>query len=169
MSDIGSPWAWPGLCAAVLHRAGPIGSRQQAGHDLGVTDDLVANGYDAVYRALPSSAAFNRIWRDNACGAAYPPQFEHISFLTLPEMSEMAGQLRVPQGGLLVDLACGAGVRACGSRPPGRRGSLVSTFRLSGWNRHESEPNGWDCKVQRPSPSAGSRPSPWRTPKHTGR
>jgi ubiquinone/menaquinone biosynthesis C-methylase UbiE len=69
----------------------------------------VAAGYDAVYAAIPDSPTFERIWRAHALGQDYPPGFEHISFLTLPEMQGMATALRLAAGSVLVDLACGMG------------------------------------------------------------
>ena len=72
-------------------------------------DDQVATGYDAVYTALPGSPTLRGIWRTHALGADYPEGFEHISFLTLPEMRNMATQLRLVEGSVLVDLGCGMG------------------------------------------------------------
>jgi SAM-dependent methyltransferase len=69
----------------------------------------IAAGYDAVYDAIPNSATFARIWRDHALGPAYPKGFEHISFITLDEMRQMAGALRLEPGDTLADLACGMG------------------------------------------------------------
>lgn len=69
----------------------------------------VAAGYDAVYAAIPNSPAFQRIWRAHALGQDYPQGFEHISFLTLPEMQSMAAALHLSAGSVLVDLACGMG------------------------------------------------------------
>lgn len=74
------------------------------------TDEArIAAGYDAVYAAIPNSPAFQRIWRAHALGPDYPPGFEHISFLTLPEMQGMATALHLSTGSVLVDLACGMG------------------------------------------------------------
>jgi SAM-dependent methyltransferase len=69
----------------------------------------VAAGYDAVYAAIPNSPTFQRIWRAHALGPDYPDGFEHISFLTLPEMQGMATALHLSTGSALVDLACGMG------------------------------------------------------------
>lgn len=71
--------------------------------------DLVANGYDAVYDALPRSPTFQRIWAPLACGPEYPTGFENISFVTAAELEDVAGRLMLPAGGTIVDLACGAG------------------------------------------------------------
>ncbi|TMC47939.1 MAG: methyltransferase domain-containing protein [Chloroflexi bacterium] len=74
-----------------------------------MSENLVASGYDAVYAALPGSPTFHRIWSTLACGADYPAGFGHISFLTLGELRELTERLELCGGGLLVDLACGAG------------------------------------------------------------
>jgi len=78
-----------------------------------VTDDgvfhAVQDGYRAVYEALPSGATFNRIWRDTAYRGEFPVEFAHIGFLTLPEATRMVDLLQLRSGGVLVDLACGAG------------------------------------------------------------
>jgi ubiquinone/menaquinone biosynthesis C-methylase UbiE len=71
--------------------------------------DRVAAGYDAVYAALPRSRTFHSIWRTHALGDGYPEGFEHISFLTLPEMRAMAVALELTTNSVLVDLACGMG------------------------------------------------------------
>ncbi len=72
-------------------------------------DNLVTDGYDAVYEALPRSETFRRIWTEHACGADYPPGYDHISFLTLSELNAVGGWLGLGEGATLVDLACGAG------------------------------------------------------------
>ena len=74
-------------------------------------DDVarVAAGYDAVYAAIPHSPTFQRIWREHAIGPDYAEQFEHISFLTAPELHTMAKELRLTSGSVLADLACGLG------------------------------------------------------------
>jgi ubiquinone/menaquinone biosynthesis C-methylase UbiE len=71
--------------------------------------ELVAAGYDTVYAALPNSETFRGLWRTHASGEDYPDGFEHISFLTLEEMRDMARELRLHDGATLVDLACGMG------------------------------------------------------------
>ena len=73
------------------------------------TVERLAAGYDAVYAALPQSPTFSRIWREHALGPDYPAGFEHISFLTLAEMREMAAALALSPRSTLVDLACGMG------------------------------------------------------------
>jgi len=78
-----------------------------------VTDDgvfhAVRDGYEAVYDALPQGETFGRIWRDNAYRGEFPIEFAHIGFLTLTEAQRLLDLLVVPRGGVLVDLACGAG------------------------------------------------------------
>ncbi len=71
--------------------------------------DRIAAGYDAVYAALPQSRIFHSIWRTHALGDGYPEGYEHISFLTLPEMRAMAAALALTANSALVDLACGMG------------------------------------------------------------
>lgn len=74
-------------------------------------DDVerIAAGYDAVYAAIPQAPTLARLWREHALGPDYPEGFEHISFLTLPEMRWMSEALALSRGGLLLDLACGMG------------------------------------------------------------
>jgi SAM-dependent methyltransferase len=71
--------------------------------------DVVVQGYDAVYVAVPSSPTFRRLWAEHACGGAFPSEFAHISFLTFDEIRAMAGHLALGKGAMLTDLACGAG------------------------------------------------------------
>jgi SAM-dependent methyltransferase len=70
-------------------------------------EDVVARGYDAVYAALPKSATLLRTWREHALSPDYPEGFEPISFVAGAELHRMADELRLPDGGALVDLACG--------------------------------------------------------------
>jgi ubiquinone/menaquinone biosynthesis C-methylase UbiE len=74
-----------------------------------MTTDPVATGYDTVYAALPSSPTLQRLWREHACGADFPAEFYHISFVTVPELRRMASELRVGPGKTFVDLGCGLG------------------------------------------------------------
>jgi ubiquinone/menaquinone biosynthesis C-methylase UbiE len=69
----------------------------------------VLEGYDAVYEALPRGETFGRLWRTNAYGGEFPAEFAHIGFLTLSEAQRLRQLLQVGSGGVLVDLACGAG------------------------------------------------------------
>lgn len=91
----------------------------------------VAAGYDAVYGAIAGSAGFARIWRTHALGADYPVGFEHISFLNLAELRELASALALGRGDTLADLACGMGgpglwiARAAGARVTGIDASAV--------------------------------------------
>ncbi len=71
--------------------------------------DVVVDGYDAVYAAAESSPAFARLWADHAYAGPFPPEFAHISFLTLDELQVMAHYLALGEGSVLADLACGAG------------------------------------------------------------
>lgn len=72
-------------------------------------EDLVADGYDAVYAAWPSSPTLQGVWRRNALGPDYPAGFEHISFLTFEELLSMVEALHLRAGDTVIDLACGAG------------------------------------------------------------
>jgi ubiquinone/menaquinone biosynthesis C-methylase UbiE len=71
--------------------------------------DLVADGYDAVYAAWPASPTLQGIWQREARGSHYPTGFEHISFLTVDELQQIAAQLELSPGGRVLDVACGAG------------------------------------------------------------
>lgn len=72
-------------------------------------DDIVTSGYDAFYEALPGNETFRRIWARHACGSDFPAGFDHISFLTGPEIDAVLEYLRLPPNATLVDVACGAG------------------------------------------------------------
>jgi ubiquinone/menaquinone biosynthesis C-methylase UbiE len=78
-----------------------------------VSDDgvfhAVRDGYQAVYEALPQGETFGRIWRETAYRGAFPIEFAHIGFLTVPEGERLLQLLAVPAGGVLVDVACGGG------------------------------------------------------------
>jgi ubiquinone/menaquinone biosynthesis C-methylase UbiE len=80
--------------------SGPAGS---------ASPNLVAQGYDAVYAAIPSSPTLLRIWKEHASGPDYPDDFYHISFLTLAELRRLATDLRLSPGMTFADLACGMG------------------------------------------------------------
>jgi SAM-dependent methyltransferase len=71
--------------------------------------ETVRDAYDAVYGALPRSDTFNRIWRTNAYRGEFPAEYAHISFLTLAEARRLLDLLELTDGGVLVDIACGAG------------------------------------------------------------
>lgn len=69
--------------------------------------NLVSTGYDAVYEATPKSPTLRRLWREHASGADFPEEFANISFVTLPQLRQIASELRVGPGETLVDLGCG--------------------------------------------------------------
>jgi len=71
--------------------------------------DIVSAGYDAVYTAMPSAPTLQRLWREHACGRDFPPDFYHISFVTLDEARRIADELRLEPGDTFVDLGAGAG------------------------------------------------------------
>jgi SAM-dependent methyltransferase len=71
--------------------------------------NVISAGYDAVYAAMPKSPTLRRLWREHACGVDFPEQFDHISFVTVAELTRFASELRLQQGDTLVDLACGMG------------------------------------------------------------
>jgi ubiquinone/menaquinone biosynthesis C-methylase UbiE len=71
--------------------------------------DIVASGYDTVYEALPRSPIFQQLWREHACGADFPSDFYHISFVTLDEIRRMAADARLQPGETLADVGCGLG------------------------------------------------------------
>ncbi len=69
--------------------------------------DVVAAGYDAVYRRLPESATFRRLWHQHAEGLDFPEEFGHASLTTLPELRRMCEELRLHPTSIFVDLGCG--------------------------------------------------------------
>src|ERR1700688_1806922 len=70
---------------------------------------VVAQGYDAVYAALPGSPTLQNIWRMHVLGPDYPKGFDHISFLTFAELRRIKLELGVARGACFADLACGMG------------------------------------------------------------
>lgn len=70
---------------------------------------VVVDGYDAVYAALPRGRTFSRLWRTHAYHGDFPDQFAHIGFLTVPEAQRMRELLQIAPDGVLADLACGGG------------------------------------------------------------
>jgi SAM-dependent methyltransferase len=84
-----------------------------AEHDAGAAHDehlaLVRDGYDALYETGVESAALQRLWATHASGAAFPPAFAHISFLTMEEAEELSAASGLHAGDHLVDVACGTG------------------------------------------------------------
>jgi SAM-dependent methyltransferase len=71
--------------------------------------DVVAAGYNAVYRAWSSSATFHEMWARTAVDGQCFEGFEHLNFATSDQMRRMLAELRVSRGDRLVDIACGAG------------------------------------------------------------
>jgi ubiquinone/menaquinone biosynthesis C-methylase UbiE len=71
------------------------------------SEAIVAQGYDAVYRAVPRSPTLWQIWLDHAVGTDFPGEYSHISFVTLAELHDLAGELRLRDGATLADIACG--------------------------------------------------------------
>jgi SAM-dependent methyltransferase len=86
---------------------------------------LVEAGYDAVYSAMPTSPALNRLWREHAAGLDFPEELPHISFVTVSQLQRMADELHLSRGKMFVDLGCGMGgpalwmVRETGARLTG--------------------------------------------------
>jgi SAM-dependent methyltransferase len=68
--------------------------------------ELVAAGYDAVYRAYPGSPTLRRIWRE---GTGEPEQLDQISFVTIAELRRLIELLPISPGATLLDLGCGTG------------------------------------------------------------
>jgi len=96
---------------------------------------IVAQGYDAVYEAMPRSPTLLRIWKLHAAGEDYPDDFSHISFVTLEDLRRLAGALGVSEGSTFADVACGMGgpglwvARAAGARLAGVDFSRVAVER----------------------------------------
>jgi SAM-dependent methyltransferase len=74
-----------------------------------IVTDAVAAGYDAVYRAWPSSPTFHATWARHAVGGKVAPGFEHLSFNTIDELHRFVIELRLEPDDRLVDIAGGAG------------------------------------------------------------
>lgn len=70
---------------------------------------IIAQGYDAVYEAMPRSPALLRIWKETVAGDDYPDDFYHISFLTLPELRQLGDAMALAKGSRFCDVACGMG------------------------------------------------------------
>jgi ubiquinone/menaquinone biosynthesis C-methylase UbiE len=68
----------------------------------------VGEVYDRLHLAQRQSATLKRVWL-HASGPNYPEAFDHLSFLTLPELQRARAELRLSPGQTLVDLACGTG------------------------------------------------------------
>ncbi|MDP9223606.1 MAG: class I SAM-dependent methyltransferase [Actinomycetota bacterium] len=63
--------------------------------------------FDEVY-AAPASAVAERIWRE-VFGDEYPEGVDPNSYVTVSELGRFAEELRVGEGDLLLDAACGGG------------------------------------------------------------
>ncbi|HEY8767557.1 MAG TPA: methyltransferase domain-containing protein [Dehalococcoidia bacterium] len=70
---------------------------------------IVAQGYDAVYEAMPRSPTLLRIWKEKVAGDEYPDDFSHISFLTLADLRKLGEALSLSKDSAFADLACGMG------------------------------------------------------------
>src|SRR6266571_7596126 len=70
---------------------------------------IVAQGYDAVYEAMPRSPTLLRLWRQLVAGPDYPDDFHHISFITLQGLRHLARALALSPGLRFSDVACGLG------------------------------------------------------------
>ena len=70
---------------------------------------IVAQGYDAVYEAMPRATTLRRVWKEVVEGDDYPDDFYHISFLTLDDLRRLTAELRLAPGMTFADLACGMG------------------------------------------------------------
>src|SRR5436190_3276667 len=70
---------------------------------------IVAQGYDAVYDAMPRSPTLLRLWKELVAGDDYPDDFYHISFITLPDLRHLARALNLSPGARFSDVACGMG------------------------------------------------------------
>src|SRR3989442_13160812 len=70
---------------------------------------IVAQGYDAVYEAMPRSPTLLRLWRQLVAGPDYPDDFYHISFITLQGLRHLARALALSSGLRFSDVACGLG------------------------------------------------------------
>jgi SAM-dependent methyltransferase len=70
---------------------------------------IVAQGYDAVYDAMPRSPTLLRLWKQLVAGPDYPDGFYHISFITLQDLRQLARALNLSSGSTFSDVACGMG------------------------------------------------------------
>lgn len=71
--------------------------------------DPIASGYDAFYERWGTSPRLRALWREHAAGDDFPEEFEHISFLGIDDLRQVAGGLALARDDVVVDLACGAG------------------------------------------------------------
>jgi len=70
---------------------------------------VVAQGYDAVYDAMPRSPTLLRLWKQLVAGQDYPDDFYHISFITLQDLRHLARTLGLSSAWRFCDVACGMG------------------------------------------------------------
>src|SRR5437773_7781788 len=70
---------------------------------------IVAQGYDAVYAAMPRSRTLLRLWKQLVAGNDYPDDFYHISFITLQDLRHLAHTLSLSPRSRFSDVACGVG------------------------------------------------------------
>src|SRR5438874_6616027 len=70
---------------------------------------IAAQGYDAVYDAMPRSPTLLRLSKQFVAGPDYPDDFYHISFVTLPDLRQLARALGLSPGSRFSDVACGMG------------------------------------------------------------
>src|SRR5215472_13694462 len=125
--------------------------------------DIVASGYDAFYGAWGKSPTLEAIWREHVTGPDFPDGFRHISFLRIADLRALHEALNLRAGGVLVDLACGAGgpglwvaresgailtgidissvaVRRAAERAAGLGMAVTATFRQGTFDRTGLEP-----------------------------
>src|SRR5438093_13475358 len=67
---------------------------------------IVAQGYDAVYDAMPRSPTLLRLWKELVAGDDYPDDFYHISFITLQDLRHLAHTLTLSPRSRSSDVAC---------------------------------------------------------------
>ena len=70
---------------------------------------IVAQGYDAVYDAMPRSPTLLRLWKELVAGDDYPDDFYHVSFITLQDLRHLAHTLSLSPRSRFSDVACGMG------------------------------------------------------------
>jgi len=57
--------------------------------------DVLSVGHSAVYTATPKSPTLRRSRQEHAGGPGFPEEFGHISFVTLPQLRQIATGLRL--------------------------------------------------------------------------
>jgi SAM-dependent methyltransferase len=81
---------------------------QTQGGDLASAETSAAGDFDTLFAAIPRSPTLRRIWHD-AYGLDYPEEADPFSFVTLTDLRQIAAELVVGPGQVMVDLACGRG------------------------------------------------------------